>query len=315
VNQRRPFDTSLQGLSSLYSRSFLTLIKGKNVIWVQELNTVMVAQQRRADFLIRYRDEFGKMRILHIEFQNQLLDKKCLKDMPYRMAAYSLAVRGRYGQVPEQVLILLKNTKAARDLPSYFHEGNVRIDYQIIRLWEMDPKPVLESGLAGLMPIVPLMSGKSVEQLLEDCTDTIAVQVKSVQERSELVSIALLMASLRRSKSKILEFMRRKEMTNILTETPLFKEVFGDLLEEKLKEKVAEAKLKLQTEADQKIEEAVLGNQRQVVIEALEHKFGVLPQELKGAIESVSDVPRLKQMLYAAMDASTLEIFQQQLNS
>ncbi|WP_164928402.1 hypothetical protein [Gloeobacter violaceus] len=64
--ERRPFDTSLQGLAALYSRHFLAWLRGPQAVWEQELNSVIVAQQRRADFLIRYRDDGQQERLIKL---------------------------------------------------------------------------------------------------------------------------------------------------------------------------------------------------------------------------------------------------------
>jgi hypothetical protein len=290
VNQRRPFDTTLQGLAALYSQCFLAWLKGSNVVWQQEMNSVIVTQERRADFLIRYLDQEGEEQFLHIEIQNRINEDESFEQMPYRMTYYGLAARGRYGKMPQQILILIKDSAAARRVPSFFAEGRLRMDFDIVRLWEVDPEPLLQSGLVGLLPLVPLMRGESVEELLEACTESINEQVQSNQERSELIGIALLMATLRNKNISARDFLRRREMSNILLESPIFEELFGDRLEAAKHE-----------------------SRRQIVLEALEHKFGVLPEDLTQRITSIADTQRLKQLLYAAMDDSTLESFQKKL--
>jgi hypothetical protein len=85
-------------------------------------------------------------------------------------------------------------------------------------------------------------------------------------------------------------------MSNILLESPIFEELFGDRLEE----------ARQQTRLDVR---------KQILLETLKHKFGVLPEEITEKVASISDVQRLKQLYYAAIDAAALESFQQQLNS
>jgi hypothetical protein len=296
VTQRRPFDTTLQGLSAVYSRDFLAWLKGGDVVWLQEMNSVIVTQERRADFLIRYLDEHGEEQFLHIEIQNRINEDEAFVQMPYRVAYYGLAARGRYGKMPQQVLILIKDSASARRVPSFFEEGRMRVDFDIVRLWEVDPEPLLQSGLIGLLPLIPLMRGDSVEELLETCTESISEQVQSNQERSELIGIALLMATLRNKNISARDFLRRKEMSNILLESPIFEELFGEKLEEAR-------------------QQTLLDTERQAVLRALQHKFRSLPEELTQRMESVTDRQRLEQLLYAAMDAASLESFQQQLES
>jgi hypothetical protein len=193
-------------------------------------------------------------------------------------------------------LILIKDSAAARRVPSFFEEGRMRVDFDIVQLWEVDPEPLLQSGLVGLLPLIPLMRGDSVEELLETCTESISEQVQSNQERSELIGIALLMATLRNKNISARDFLRRKEMSNILLESPIFEELFGEKLEEAR-------------------QQTLLETERQAVLRALQHKFKSLPEELTQRMDSITDHQRLEQLHYAAIDAATLESFRQQLNS
>ncbi|WP_218080713.1 RpnC/YadD family protein [Anthocerotibacter panamensis] len=109
--ERRPFDTSLQGLSVLYSQHFLSWLRSSQVVWLQSLDTVMTAIQRRSDFLIRYRDVEDLEQMLHIEFQNQVrAAQKYLEELPLRMMTYAVLGKNRYGKVPQQVLVLMRST-------------------------------------------------------------------------------------------------------------------------------------------------------------------------------------------------------------
>ncbi|UFP95843.1 hypothetical protein [Gloeobacter morelensis] len=287
--ERRPFDTSLQGLAALYSRHFLAWLRGPRAVWEQELNSVIVAQQRRADFLIRYRDEEQQQRLLHIEFQTLVKKGDPREQMPVRMATYALFVLNRYGQVPDQVLILLKDSELSRQVPDRFEQGRVRVDYDVVRLWEQDPEPLLASGLVGLMPLVPLTRGEDVSSLLERCTAVVESEIESGQERSEVLAVTGLLASLK-DRSIVRAFFRTKSMLSLLHETPLFQELTQELVQE------ADRHARLQ-----------------FLQHLLEHKFGPLPEDLLTALQAVTDVDALDRLGLAVLDAVDIDAFRQQL--
>jgi predicted transposase YdaD len=284
-SERRPFDTSLQGLAALYSRHFLEWLRGPEAVWLQELNSVIVAQQRRADFLIRYLNEDERERMLHIEFQTIAQQGDPQIELPVRMVTYATFSLNRYGVVPDQVLVLLKDTAANRRVPNFFAQGRLRIEYEVVRLWEIDPTPLLESGLVGLMPLVPLMAGESLEQLLEQAAEVIEAGVQSIQERNEVLTVTSLLASLKDARVAE-QFMNARSIMSLLTETPLFQML---------------------------TQERVLDTRRQSLLLLVEHKFGAQGGDLREAIEAITETAVLDQLLLAASDASSLEAFRLRL--
>jgi predicted transposase YdaD len=280
-NERRPFDTSLQGLAALYSRHFLAWLRGPQAVWLQELNSVIVAQQRRADFLIRYLDEDGQERLLHIEFQTVTQSGELQIELPVRMATYAAFALNRYGIVPDQVLVLLKDTAASRRVPNFFEQGRMRVEYDVVRLWEIDPTPLVESGLVGLMPLVPLMAGESLEELLDQAAEVIEAGVQSIQERNEVLTVTGLLASLKDARV-VEQFMYTRSIMSLLTETPLFQML---------------------------TQERVLDTGRRNLLLLVEHKFGTQGEDVREAIAAITQTEALERLLLAAADASSLEAF------
>jgi predicted transposase YdaD len=284
-NERRPFDTSLQGLAALYSRHFLAWLRGPQAVWLQELNSVIVAQQRRADFLIRYLDEDGQERLLHIEFQTVTQSGELQIELPVRMATYAAFALNRYGIVPDQVLVLLKDTAASRRVPNFFEQGRMRVEYDVVRLWELDPAPLVESGLVGLMPLVPLMAGESLETLLEQAAEVIEAGVQSIQERNEVLTVTGLLASLKDARV-VEQFMYTRSIMSLLTETPLFQML---------------------------TQERVLDTLRNTLLRTLKHKFTAVPDDLAQVIQAITDSERLEQLHNAVIDSATLDDFRSHL--
>lgn len=100
----------------------------ESAILQEVLDPVFVTQERRADLVIRYASPAGVSEILHLEFQ-----RNPDPDLPLRMAGYALRIRERYGQMAQQVLLLLEESQAAYRVPAVFAEGPTCIEYQLIR--------------------------------------------------------------------------------------------------------------------------------------------------------------------------------------
>jgi len=218
----------------------------------------MTAIQRRTDFLIRYRTDQEK--ILHLEFQNQVRNAESyLADLPMRMATYGILTKNCYGQFPEQVLVLISDSAAARAVPSFYQEGGMRVDFQIIRLWEVDPTVILERGLVGLLPLVPLTRGE-MEPLMTQTVEAIRERVESNETCQELLGVTALLATLRFEREQVRAFFRRRATMSLLTETPLFEvlfeEVMGERLRQEVQKEVQKELQKARVEAEQKAEQA-----------------------------------------------------------
>ncbi len=287
--ERRPFDTSLQGLAPLYSQHFLAWLRGPNAVWQQELNSVIVAQQRRADFLIRYLDGEGQERLLHVEFQTVVQRGEPREDLPSRMATYAAFVLNRYGQAPDQVLVLLRNTASTRRVPDHFAQGRMRVEYQVVRLWEQDPEVILTSGLVGLMPLVPLMRSADVEVLLTACVEAVESGLESQQERNEVLTVVGLLASLR-DWQRVTEFFRRSSLMNLLQQTPLFQELTRDLVQ-------------------QAVQEEALRGRIEFLLRLLESKFGPLSDDLRQQLQQLTDLEQLENLFDVALEVPTLDDF------
>jgi dihydroxyacetone kinase DhaKLM complex PTS-EIIA-like component DhaM len=318
--QRRLFDTNLRSLATRYNHDFLTWLKGPQVTLVQELDTVVPAIEHRSDFLILYLDEHGNRRILHVEVQTVSQGDDPAILLPARMAYYALAVYRRYGQIPDQVLILLKNTAANRRVPNFFAEGRMRLEYDIIRLWEEDPQILLESDLVGLMPLVPLMRGEDLNLLLTQSTQRIEALIDSQTERNEVLTIAGLLGSMKNMKV-VQKFYQSRSMMALLSEMPLFQalleEKVQEKLEERLQEKLEEVTKQNEEATKQRIEKAEQRAKLEGGLQFLQHqlevKFGALPPEVVTALQAITDIAVLDGLGVLVLTAPDLDTFSRQL--
>jgi hypothetical protein len=290
---RREFDGNLRSLAGNYMADFLTWLVGDDAILEQSLDTVLVAHERRTDLLLRYSQPNDVQGILHLEFQ-KLVRKK--SDLHFRMAEYCLRIRSKYGQMPKQVLILIENTPLARAVPSVFMEGTMRVEYQVLRLWELNPQDILNLGRPGLVPLVALMG--SVEQLgerLAACGEILTTEVQSTQERQDLLALTVFFAALQQRSAPVIEsFLRSREMLNLLEESWLAREL------------TAKAKAEGEARGEAK------ATQRHL-IRLLTHKFGVLPEPVANTLLGITDLSRLEELIDIVIDATSLQEFISQL--
>jgi predicted transposase YdaD len=284
----RPFDASLRSLTTRHMQDFLYWFLGDDAHFEEALDTVFIASERRADFLSSFQDPQGQLKLLHAEFQPQINEIDPAKYPPFRMFEYAAGACRRYGQVPLQVLVLLEDSPAARRVPDFFAEANVRVSYRLIRLWEQDPQVILQSGLIGLLPLVPLMAGSPAE-LLEESFAALEGQVESREEQIELMGVTALLASIRTSPDAIVSLLRGRAMLNLLEDTPL-----GQLL-------LAEREARGRTEGR---EEGRQTHAVEVNLRLLQHRLGTLPSSV---VEQLSLLPlaSLDDLSLALLDFSS----------
>lgn len=290
MTARRPFDASLRSLTTRHIQDFLHWFVGDDACFEESLDPILITSERRADFLARFQDQQGPLRLLHAEFQRQINEVDPVKYLPFRMFEYAAGVRRCYGQLPLQVLVLLEDSPAARRVPDFFAEGNVRVTYRVIRLWEQDPQVILQSGLIGLLPMVPLMAG-SPAKLLEESFTALSEQVESREEQVELMRVTALLASIRTNPDVIVSLLRGRAMLNLLEDTPLGQQL------------LAEREARGQAEG-----------LRQALLRQLGRRFGMVPEDVVQLLRNIHEVERLSTLIDTAFDAEDLGAFRCQLD-
>ena len=288
---RNEYDINLRSLVDNYSQDFLHWLVSDSARVVEIVNPVFASRERRADFVLRYSNPNGNKGILHVEFQ-----RKAIPVMPIRMVEYALSIILAHGQAPLQVLILLENSKAAREMPEAYEGGGVRVQYRVIRLWEQDPDAILSGNFPGLIPLVALMGPpENLIDRLEACEVAISEQVELKSKQQDLLAMAVLLSSLQpKAREVVEEFFRSRRMVDLM-ESPLLK----DWLRE------AEEK----GEAKGEVKEG-----QRMLIRLLSRKFGELPSFLLSDLEAITTADQLEELLDSAVDSSSLEDFCKQLN-
>lgn len=127
------------------------------------------------------------------------------------------------------VLLSEKNTPAR--LPRAFRERQGRFGAFVVphyvRLWELDPKPMIDAGRTSLLPWIPLMRGG------EPLAETVAAEIVRRKDK-DLAARFVTVASLRYNKrylTGLLEKMNMLLYTRELVEsTPIGQEIYEEAL-------------------------------------------------------------------------------------
>ena len=94
--------------------------------------------------------------IFHVEFFLQYR-----KDVPTTMARYGGSLAWQYLRPVKSILLLLRDEGVPDDIPASgefaFGETRLTHPFRTVRLWDLDPEPVLSSGDPGLLPWALLM--------------------------------------------------------------------------------------------------------------------------------------------------------------
>ena len=167
------YDTISKHLIQTYPDDFIRFTLGRADIEVLEvLETEQpTVEARRADSLILVRIE-GEDALIHCEFQTA--DSTDVP-MSRRMAGYIGRAIERYGLPIFSFVIYLRPGAGQRDKGYYIQElpgHRVVVEYQVIRLSEIDGQAIIAGGHPGLLPFAPLMkppSGVSADAWLRAC--------------------------------------------------------------------------------------------------------------------------------------------------
>ncbi|WP_289500385.1 transposase [Gloeocapsopsis sp. IPPAS B-1203] len=201
--------------------------------------------------------------------------------MPRRMRAYAGLAEEKYNLPTYPVLInILKSTDTA--IPTTYTANvaglQVRQDYRVINLWEVDVNIAFQQSLPALLPFVPILKGGEDESIIRE-----ALQIlRNNEQLNQLETVLAFFATFVLESTLVQEIMRW-DMA-VLRESPWYQEI---------------------------LREGEARGQRQGVLSSietsLEAKFGSDGLELMPQITQVSDLERLKLILQNIITANTVE--------
>ena len=219
--------------------------------------------------------------------------------MPRRMAGYIGHLIERYGLPIYSSVIYLRPDAGRTDLGYYVQERSgfrVLVQYQVIRLSELDGQRMLDEGHSGLIPFTPLMqppAGVEAEGWLRQCVNRAQeVSMDETFKANYLADLAILSGLVYN-----LETIR----TIIAEETMYESSVVQYFTEKALAQGIEQGGRERTVEA---------------LLDVLEIRFGLAASDpLADRIGAIDDVQRLKKLHRAAVQVPSLEAFKNLLDA
>ncbi len=285
MQQRPSYDQALKRLIAQDHDGFLSLVM-PDVTWQEDLSSELPDAPRMADFVWKVKHNKERF-ILHIELQT-----KVELDIGGRMALYAIRIWERYQLPVYSVVVFLRPASTMPVSPfAIACRGRTRVscEYDIIKVWELDPAQILSTNHYMLWPLAGLMGNVTPES-------TLAIAEQIVQapllrhDKSELTGLLAVLAGARINRYLILQLLRRHDVIeDILKESSFYEVVLEEGIEkgraEGLKEGVAEGQL---------------AAMRQLAHDALSARFGALDEKLAERITEIADTDVLRRLILEA---------------
>jgi predicted transposase YdaD len=281
----KPADVSTKRLISLAPDNWVKWVTQiRDVVAGEILNSEFQWISRESDVLIRAESPiYGKFLVLN---ELQLRYKP---EMPRRMRAYAGLAEEKYNLPTYPVLINILKTGDAEIPTQYFSNIaglEVRQDYRVINLWEVDVSIAFSQPLPSLLPFVPILKGGEDESTIREALRLLQADEQLNQLETVLAFFATFVLD-----SALVQQIMRWDMT-VLRESPWYQEILHEG----------------EIRGEQRGEER--GERRGIIssIEmTLEMKFGSDGLQLMSQIEQISDLSSLKAILRNVIAASTFE--------
>ena len=256
-------------------------------------------EARRSDSFIRVR--IGDEEVLvHHEFQTT---DSTNPPMPRRMAGYIGRAIEHHGLPIYSNVIYLRPNVGQNDPGHYIQEHpgyQVVIQYNVIRLIEIEGQRVLESGQSGLIPFTPLMKppeGMASDAWLHQCIHTAQTRrIERTRKSNYLAGMAVL-SELVYASETVSDIILKEGLMDLIRESSLIQYFKQEGREEGIEE----------GERKSTIED---------ILEVLEIRFGLSETHpLSARISAIDNVQHLKQLHRAAVQVSNLDDFEGMLDS
>ena len=240
--------------------------------------------------------------LVHLEFQTT---DSYDPEMSLRMAGYIIRLMETYRLPVYSSVIYLRPDAGRRDHGVY--EQNIAghrvfIEYQVLRLIEMEGERILDTKPTGLLPFTPLMkrpTDMDAEEWLRRCVQT-ADSVDVPNKPAYLGSLAVLGNLVYESEL----------ISNIILEETMQQ---PNIIEYWTEKAAAEAH---QQGLEQGLEQGMKERAREDILEALELRLQPeAARTFRQVLETIEDSQRLKQLHRAAILAESAEDFQRALAS
>ena len=300
-----------------------------------------IVETREMDILMKA-ELSGRLILVHFEIQT---GESTYRRMVRRNVGYIGRCYEDHGLPIHSHVVYLRPTAGRNDPGGYFQPDpgyKIHIEYQVIRLFELDGQSVLDSANAGLIPFAPLMQPPAnLEGIawVQHCIEATRTLPLAPLSRPDYLTSLGILSGLSHDPNAVFNLIPKEAMM----ESAVFRELWetakaGATAEVKAEaaetaaEAIAEAERKAQQrveQAQQRVEQAhqqmeqarqqiLLQGARETTVKhilaVLDTRFqSILVQGLKPAVEQIEDLQTLDELHRAAIVAPSLEAFTETL--
>ncbi len=260
--------------------------------FIQALDGELQQQTLYADALMEVQRR-GRRGLIHIEFQSYED-----ADMAARLLRYNMLAEQQYELPVYSYVIYLRRKGKVAQSPlerRFIDERVVHLFYfQTIKLWEVPAQLLLQTGWLGVLPLVVLAQEGKQLNIVQQTIDQLAAE----QEYDLLAMMEILGGLLFTKGSPDYEaFKRRFRMfQDLLSESPIYQEIFGEG-EEKGRQ------------------EGALQAQAEMLLNIVKLRFPELQELAKQQVDTIKDVSLLSAINLNLVIAQTTEEARQALLS
>jgi predicted transposase/invertase (TIGR01784 family) len=224
-------------------------------------------------------------RILHMEFQVNIENSN--PPLPLRMLDYWVRLYRQYRRPVDQIVVLLKESPAAKALESTFQFENTNHSYQVVRMWEEDTEWLIQDK--ALFPLAVLSHTSNSKDLLNQVAERVKT-IDNIDERKLISSCTQILAGLRYEAELIHQIFKE----GMMRESVIYQEILQEGLQEGLQKGLHAGRL----EGRQK---GLQEGQIAFILRQLQKKFGMSEPELREQLQHLP-VNQLEELAEAILD-------------
>jgi hypothetical protein len=186
-------------------------------------------------------------------------------------------------------------------------EEFLRFHFRVIQLYEIPYEELLEKGLPGLLPLVPLAKGGAKREVIEQIIALLAPPGGTA--RKELLALTRLFASLALKDQEDQIWLRRKfdMLRDILRETPAYQEILEEGREEGIEKGLKEGLEEGLTKGREQERQQRLQSLREKLLKIVQMRFPRLKTSAKGLVAIIEQPEKLEDLLIRVASASTTD--------
>ncbi len=247
---------------------FFTGIEVSDSTMVEELPQETVSL-KRSDFPVLVTDEKGEKRLVILEIQTQWN-----RGVPLHLLDYRIRYLLRHDVIVISCVILLRPSKSAA---KQYTDNEVRFEYNLVKIYEMDARKIVDEGPLCLLPFVPLM--KRGPDLIDDADALIYGSEMTRSSKAEMLTSMAILSGLMSKDMPAKLIARRKD---IMIESSAY-----DLIKkEGLQEGILQGR-----------REGAFESRAQSLKDILEVKFGIDGIKLHGRCKHLQDIDKINQLI------------------